>query len=183
RGGGSPTVSRGERSPLLRPQRLAIHIKTKQTHVAEVSIDALTVSHRSFRCIAVLQVARTVGRALLHFLLPANLACLEVHAVDRPRVNVSRRFAFAAEIQTLLGRFARDRAYDRSHKNAVAPDGRRTPAGPGDVGFPRDVFGGAPLIREVCIFGDTERTGSAKLRPVTLSHRASQKQRDKRESG
>src|SRR6185295_17776097 len=117
-----------------------------------------------------------------HFLLPANLAGLEVHAVDRPRVNVGRRFALAAEIQTFLGWFACDRAYDRSHKNAVAPDGRRAPAGSGNLSFPRDVIGRAPFIKEAWIFGDAERTGAAKLRPVTLRHRASHKQRDKRES-
>src|SRR5687767_3247032 len=98
-------------------------------------------------------MARIIGRAFLHFLLPANLAGLEIDTVDRPLVDVSRRFALTAKIETLFRRLAGDRADHRSQENVIAPDGRRTPTHPGNLSLPRYVLGSAPLVRKAWIFG------------------------------
>src|SRR5262245_57049004 len=110
--GGSPAVTSHEGSPLLRPDQFAIHIKTEQPNVAEIRIDALAISNRSLRSIAVLEMSRAFWCAFLDLLLPLDLSGFEVDAVDHPLMSVSRGLSLTTKVESLLRLFAFDRAHD-----------------------------------------------------------------------
>src|SRR5258708_24617916 len=93
-----------------------------------------------------------IGNRLRGFLLPDDLAALDIHGVDRPAVLVFRRRTFATKVQALLRLFSITAVDDGGEINAIAPNDRRRPAHSGNVRLPEDIVRSAPLIGEFRIF-------------------------------
>jgi hypothetical protein len=109
---------------LLFPENLAAHIQAVQAKVAEISVESLTISHRSLRGITVLQMSLELRNSAMYFTFPENFSRFEVDCIDQPAVLISRRGSFTAKVEALFNRLGRLRAGDTRQKDAIAPDDR-----------------------------------------------------------
>ena len=133
------------------PFQFAVEVVAVQADIAEQHVQMLAVGGGRFRGERVLDVVRLGRDAVVRIASPHDRSIVEVQADDLPLVLVLLGRILVGvdvlEIEPLarLGILARVDA--GGQKDALTPHDRRRPAQAGQIGFPGDVFGRAPVVR------------------------------------
>ena len=169
RGRGAPAVAHRAGWDLAAPLFVAIVIEAEQADIAKQAPQPVAIDDRRLRGIAPLHMDRLRRLAFVECLLPADAPRLEVETEDLPTVDrLGGLRAIAAEVQPLLrlldfpGRFA------GGEEDLVAPDHRRRPPTPGDVGLPGDVLRRRPAVGKTAAEGHAPRGRATERRPISL---------------
>src|SRR5262245_48633181 len=73
---------------MLIPELLTAQVVTEQSHVGEVSIDALAVHDGCLGRVRIARVPQLRRHSAMRFAFPNDLASLEVEAIDHPAMYV-----------------------------------------------------------------------------------------------
>ena len=183
----------GPQVPL--PHQLAVHVERDDLARAEPGVDHLPVGDRARRREVVLVVHAGQRARRLEPVFPQALAVGAVEGFDEEEgavvaaaLRVERPLAGGRGVPALheAGMVARraDAAADlRRHDDAVAADDRRRHAKPRERRLPRDVLGGAPLLRQLRLRRRPGARRTTPRRPVGRAHRHRREHRQHRFQG
>src|SRR6185436_3525024 len=91
----------------------------------------------------------------------------KVQAKEEPTMSrFGNLFSFAAEVEAFLGRFHFAFADDGGEENPLTRYNRRRPSAPGNTRFPKNIFVGAPMVRQAGMARNAERSWATELRPT-----------------
>ncbi len=151
----------------VRPKSLTREIIAGQSHVAEQGVDALAIGHGRFRGVGALRMARNLWLLPVCFVLPNDLARVQVQTVHHPAVHALGRLGPACPVVEPLLRFLVLLLADHgSEKDLAVGDDRTRPTPAGHFGDPADVFRFAPPIGQArIVLGNPHACRAAKTRP------------------